>query len=139
MYRIMLPNGVAVECDSSSEAEQLAQGLNRTTSVYAKKAISKEDGFVYQDKNSKEYKAAYARRLYHEKKGSAVGRARWRQEWTGEEIETIANNVNVPVKALRKLLPGRTRSAIANIRWELGANRLSKHRQAVYDAWLRTK
>ena len=142
MYKIMMPNGIAIECNDSEEAVNLAQSLNRTTSVYAKSVTSKEDGFVYKavDKTNKEYKAAYARKLYYaKKKSSAGGRARWRQEWTGKEIQTIAENINLPIKNLHKLLPGRTRSATANIRWELSANRLSKHRQKVYDSWLANK
>lgn len=60
-------------------------------------------------------------------------------KWTGVELDIIANNMNMPLAKLGKLLPRRTKSAINTVRWEFRHNRLSKARTVIYSAYLRLK
>lgn len=59
-----------------------------------------------------------------------------RMMWTGHEIETIAQNLNKGPKELIRLVPGRTLSAVGNIKWQLKRNKLSKAKEKAYTDFL---
>lgn len=122
MYKVTLKNGVTVECNDAHEALALGQSLDNQISIYPKtietKKMSLEDAIVQ----------SQVKRKYH-KKGS-------HSQWTGEEINIVAENLNLTCRKLAKMIPGRTPGAIGNIKWALKSNRLDGKRFKNYEKWL---
>lgn len=56
--------------------------------------------------------------------------------WTGQEIETVAQNLNRTTAELMRMLPTRTSKAIYSIKGQLRHNRLTKAKSKVYTDFL---
>jgi hypothetical protein len=104
--RLILPNGAIIESDN----------VNDFLPFVERKAKAADP--VASEKRKK-----YARR---------VGRT----TWSGQEIETVAQNLNRPYRELLRMLPGRTISALSTMKWQLKNNKLSKSKEKIYTDYL---
>ena len=67
------------------------------------------------------------KRIYHRKKTA--------ERWTGEELYTVQQNLDIPRRRLVKLLPGRTKNAVYQTKYAVKYNKLGKSQSKLLERY----